>query len=1031
MITLSWYLLKVIICSGILCGYYFLALRNKTFHRWNRFYILASIVLALIVPLMKINIFQNESDKGTVIKVLQTISYGDEAVIEYSKSGFHIDSETLLESGYLMISMIFLSIFIISLFKIRSLKKRFPRAKIKDISFINTNAKGTPFSFLKSIFWNNAIDLQSKQGQKIFNHELAHVKEKHSYDKIFMNVVLIFFWVNPFFWLMRKELYMIHEFIADKEALEDNDLNDFAEMILQTVYPGQKFSIINSFFYSPIKRRLLMLTKNKNPKVNYVSRLLVLPLTAIVFFAFTIKMKTIKTSPLYDGKRITVVIDAGHGGEDGGAAEGNIKEKDLTLNIAKLVKELNDNKNITIVLTRDNDEYMTVKEKVNFATSKEADLFISIHINKEEKKNLHSGIDILIPGNDNKFVSQSKLLGSSIIEVFRSNYSLPVANDLKQQGYTSWVLKANQCPSVLIEAGYLSSKKDLNYLVNPINQQMIARNILNGIENYAGQNELLNDTQPSVADSIPHMYYKGKKVTNIERPSTPSEAKVTAPVIKVTYNDGSTEMISEQEAEKREFLPPPPPPPNAIMFHGKISTRVEGISGHRVVCYFRDGTTDTITREEAKKAGFILFAPPKTEKIDTEKITKGILLVSPPDAIQIQAEELISAEFSEKHRIDPLKAVLIINGKEVPNETLRKKWITAKKVTIYQGDKPGLTDKYGDKAKNGVIICEDATVKDTPPLGKPSSGTDKVFTQVETEASFPGGQGSWQRYITKRIVASLDSFTRTDFGTCILRFIVNTNGTVSDVSATTMKGTQLANIAVDAIRKGPKWIPASQNGHSVASYRLQPVTLTNPDAFNTDTLPDKIFTKVETEASFPGGPAAWQQYIAKSIQASLDSFTRADFGTCILRFIVNAEGIVSNVKATTMQGTQLARFAIDAIRKGPKWIPASQNGHTVASYRLQPLTLTDPSAFNKSLQDLERPARFSGGQAAWLKYITRTIDNNSSVLLADNSNLGTCNVGFTVDKDGNVNEVQATTLKGTQLAEIAVNVIKKARGWNP
>jgi hypothetical protein len=63
MITLAWYLSKVIICSGILFGYYFLALRNKTFHRWNRFYLLASIVAALTVPLIKIDVFQDNADK--------------------------------------------------------------------------------------------------------------------------------------------------------------------------------------------------------------------------------------------------------------------------------------------------------------------------------------------------------------------------------------------------------------------------------------------------------------------------------------------------------------------------------------------------------------------------------------------------------------------------------------------------------------------------------------------------------------------------------------------------------------------------------------------------------------------------------------------------------------------------------------------------------------------------------------------------------------------------------------------------------
>ncbi len=350
MITIAWYLLKIIVCSGILCGYYFLALRNKIFHRWNRFFLLASVVLALAVPLMKINIFQNPgAEKGTVVQMLQTISYGDEVVFEYSRnSGFHINSENFVGLSYLVICGIFLTVFFISFYKITRLRKKYPETKIEGISFINTNAKGTPFSFFNSIFWNKAIDLHSKPGQQIFNHEIAHIKEKHSYDKMLMNVVLIFFWINPFFWLMRKELHMIHEFIADQEALEGSDLNAFAEMILQTVYPGQNFSIANPFFYSPIKRRIIMLTKNQNPKVSYLSRLLVLPLAAIVFFAFTLKVKTTKNDKMaYDGKTITVVLDAGHGGLDHGATSlSGLLEKDIALSIVKKIVALNSNDRI-------------------------------------------------------------------------------------------------------------------------------------------------------------------------------------------------------------------------------------------------------------------------------------------------------------------------------------------------------------------------------------------------------------------------------------------------------------------------------------------------------------------------------------------------------------------------------------------------------------------------------------------------------------------------------------------------------------
>ena len=106
---------------------------------------------------------------------------------------------------------------------------------------------------------------------------------------------------------------------------------------------------------------------------------------------------------------------------------------------------------------------------------------------------------------------------------------------------------------------------------------------------------------------------------------------------------------------------------------------------------------------------------------------------------------------------------------------------------------------------------------------------DKVFTKVEIEASFPGGAGAWQKYVTRAIQADAEEFGESDYGTCIVKFIVDKTGKVSQVEATTMKGSKLAEIATNAIRKGPNWTPAQQNGRYVNAYRLQPVTLTNPD----------------------------------------------------------------------------------------------------------------------------------------------------------------------------------------------------------
>ena len=112
---------------------------------------------------------------------------------------------------------------------------------------------------------------------------------------------------------------------------------------------------------------------------------------------------------------------------------------------------------------------------------------------------------------------------------------------------------------------------------------------------------------------------------------------------------------------------------------------------------------------------------------------------------------------------------------------------------------------------------------------------------------------------------------------------------------------------------------------------------------NRKTKEDSVFMIVQVEASFPGGAQAWQLYIRKAITSQLDEFTDSDYGTCIVNFIVDKYGKVSNVYAKTMVGTKLAEIAVKTIKNGPNWIPAVQNGNYVNAYRSQPVTLLNPN----------------------------------------------------------------------------------------
>ena len=293
MIPFALYLLKVIACSALLMGYYYLGLRNKVFHQWNRFYLLSAVLLSLIVPLLQFTMFHDAEEQTAAIRLLQAVSTPGEYVVILANTNADpaISWQQFAAYIYVVISVLLLVVLLLSVFKLFSVIKKHEVQRVEDIHFLNTELKGTPFSFFNYLFWNRCIDINTDTGKQIFRHELVHVREHHTLDKLFLQITLVFFWCNPVFWLLRNELRLIHEFIADKKAVAQQDASVLATMILQTAYPANFGKLINPFFHQSIKRRIAMLTKIQNPRINYVVRLLSLPLVAVIIMSLTIKTK--------------------------------------------------------------------------------------------------------------------------------------------------------------------------------------------------------------------------------------------------------------------------------------------------------------------------------------------------------------------------------------------------------------------------------------------------------------------------------------------------------------------------------------------------------------------------------------------------------------------------------------------------------------------------------------------------------------------------------------------------------------------
>lgn len=145
--------------------------------------------------------------------------------------------------------------------------------------------------------------------------------------------------------------------------------------------------------------------------------------------------------------------------------------------------------------------------------------------------------------------------------------------------------------------------------------------------------------------------------------------------------------------------------------------------------------------------------------------------------------------------------------------------------------KIGTVNQEGQKDEGIVAPPVESTVVEAPV----QEDYDKVFQKVEIDAEFPGGTRGWTRYVTREIERNIDELQDDGrSGTVVVLFIVDKEGIVSEVRALPCSeagvggclppNSKLAEIAVNAIKKGPKWKPAVQNGRNVKAYRRQPVT---------------------------------------------------------------------------------------------------------------------------------------------------------------------------------------------------------------
>lgn len=502
------YFLKTILCSALLLAYYNVALKNRPFHQFNRFYLLGILLFSVVLPLLEIPIHNS----AVVILGPELIKNMEVVNSTYYEEGVQTDTSastqifTISSTFFLIyLSGLVYSLFLIfrSFLKIGRLSRKYPSVNRCRIQLYQTAEPGTPFSFFNKIFWNRNIEIESDEGRQMFHHEMNHVSNKHSLDILFAETVTAVCWINPVFYLVKKEVRAVHEFQADEHAIADSDRFRYAELILSTLTPIKIERMNNYFFHNHIKRRIQMITNNKPSRYGSIARILSLPLLGILFISFGLKTTDVgitggipKNYPVSTAPtKLKVMIDAGHGGKDAGAysEDGTVYEKDIALQIARKIKLLSNEYNIEIHMTREGDEYPGIKERPVMAKTVGADLTLSLHVAAEpltnpdgsKKTDRKSGFEIFVSQQNKAVFDASKKLGANIAKSVKEVYTTNTS--LKQSKEGIWVLNASHCPAILIECGYMTNENDLSFFRQDINQERVARKILEGLVNYAAE----------------------------------------------------------------------------------------------------------------------------------------------------------------------------------------------------------------------------------------------------------------------------------------------------------------------------------------------------------------------------------------------------------------------------------------------------------------------------------------------------------------------------------------------------------------
>ncbi|MBD1394918.1 energy transducer TonB [Mucilaginibacter glaciei] len=282
------YLAEANIYLGVFYLCYCLFLTNETHYTLSRIYLLFSSVIAFVLPVTQLSVLKPSEN------------------LEFDQSAAYVNTAATMrltppppppeppaftwQDGlfymYLAGAAIALIVFAFRLYQLYRLSRSDKQVLDNSCQIIHLPNDNTAFSFFNYLF----IGTNIAQSDTIIAHELVHIRQRHSWDIMLLEVLKVINWFNPFIYLTQRSLKTVHEYIADEQtAAYERDALTYSSFLLNNAYGIQGSTIAHSFFnYNLLKKRIIMLNKNRSGKLARLKYLAMLPLCGGMLCASTL-----------------------------------------------------------------------------------------------------------------------------------------------------------------------------------------------------------------------------------------------------------------------------------------------------------------------------------------------------------------------------------------------------------------------------------------------------------------------------------------------------------------------------------------------------------------------------------------------------------------------------------------------------------------------------------------------------------------------------------------------------------------------